>query len=209
MKKIITFLLSFVLILSSSSLVFAASNNKDNDDFRCKILTKEQFIQRLSEVENISLEEAAKRVENSNEKNNIESEGTVSPLAYTYGEYYVQESIGAGYKIEVGALMQMAEGGGHSQFYKVESTWSEAVGSGSYDWDHFYKQATILNAGQLRLATRGNIVVKVDTSTTAGANFGSKLIGAGFEVSATQNKTTYYRKTASVSKVKTLSWWKQ
>lgn len=158
-------------------------------------------------MEDITIQEATEIVE-LNELGTKGAEGVIEPLSYTYTEWYTQKNVGAGYKVEVGALVKMATGGGYSQFDTVMSTWSEAIGSGSYTWESFYKEAQILNAGQLLLSSRGNIVVAVDRSTSAGIKLGNDLIAAGFEISHEISKTTYYRQTVSVRETITLSWWR-
>ncbi|MCL4365602.1 hypothetical protein M1437_00010 [Patescibacteria group bacterium] len=196
-----------ILLLVSSDAVFANSNDKKKDkvpsNIHYKILTKEEAIKRVSEIDGISLEDAKKKV------SQADSQDKVTALSgYTYAEYYTTKKLGAGYEVEVGSVVRMATGGGYSNFDTIISSWSVASGSGSYTWNKFHVSNQILNAGQLLLNSRGALEVKVDTSTTAGAQAGSELLGASFSVSSTVGTTTYYRKTETIKETITLSWWR-
>jgi len=111
-------------------------------------------------------------------------------------EIYVIKDVGAGYSVEVGALVNMGDGAG-GYFNEILDYWSVASGSGSYEWEPSYVYATLLNSDTLELKTSGYIVVAIDSSLSG--TVGAELLGANFEVSSTIGQTTYYRKRVSIS----------
>lgn len=203
MKRIVSLLLVFAVFISMSCFAFAAEPDVTNDGVKMTILTKDQYITRLSEVKQISKDEAAKIVGKSVE--NVTDKSVNSLVAATsagqyYAEFYYQENVGPGWAVEVGALCLVASGSGHSNFVsvKTDAIWSAAVGSGAHTWEPFYKDATIPNPSTLKLMTRGNLTVTITSSMSASVK--SAFIDAGFSVSG----NTYLRKAISISGYKYL-----
>lgn len=188
METCISFILSFVLMLSSNSLVLSKPNNKAlNDSVNSRVLTKEQAIKRISEVDHISKKEATKKVDMLSTKDGILKK---------YHEYSTTVKLGAGYLVEVGSICQMDTISGHSEFRNIISSWSSSTGKGDYSWDIFFLHNHILNAGQLRLFSRGCIddPKYISTSSTDG----TQKIGTTF----------HFRKTKTIDKTISLPWWK-
>ncbi len=204
MKKFITSLsLALMLIFVFTNLTLAETTS---DNVMVRTLTREQAIQRISEIRNISIKEASiklNEIDQQSKKSTTYSQTNITPYAInSYQEYYSQKDLGMGFKVEVGALCGMASGGGYTQFEKVIDKWSKAIGSGNYTWDAFYTEAIILNSGQLSLRTRGNIEVTASQSLSTGFS------AAGFEIGGSVGSNYYYRKTESISDTKTMSWYR-
>lgn len=195
MRKSISSILVLLLVITSTlSINVSAASNNSNEDVVKKTLTKEQYIKKLSEKENISEAEARLKIESSNDTL-LKASGT------TYQEMYTRKNCGAGFILEVGALVRISYSGNYRGLLSVDSTWSDAVGSGSPDWDQFYCKGEVQSANDLYLSARGNITVKVNMSTSAGAAFGSELVGASFTASQSVGHTVTYRKTVSHTKI--------
>ncbi|MBE5965846.1 MAG: hypothetical protein E7255_02580 [Lachnospiraceae bacterium] len=120
----------------------------------------------------------------------------IQPRGYNNQEWYVVKDAGAGYSVEVGALVEMAVGGGHSNFHEVLDKWSVASGSGSYTWSPSYVSAELVSSTELRLMSSGYIEVAIDVSETG--SVGADLEFVNFERGKTIGSTTYYRKRISV-----------
>lgn len=204
MKKIVSLVLFFSLLMTMSISAFAESSVTDDNsnNLEYKVLTKSQYIARLSEVEKITIKEATK-IANGNNKTNGAFSADSLPSGQYYAEYYITENAGAGFTVEVGALCVVASGCGHSNFVRVDSSWSKASGSGSYTWDSFYVKAEKSSDNTtLTLMSRGNLEVAISTSVST--TLTAKLVAADFSVSGTIGTNVYYRKTISVSGKKVL-----
>lgn len=114
--------------VESSSQVSAPSNSENS----IRVLTGNDAITALMQRCDLSYPEAVQK----NQENllrNIRLE-----------ERHITVQAGAGYQVEVGCLVNVHSGGGHSNFGTVEQTWSLATGSGDYTWTQAYSSATVI-----------------------------------------------------------------
>jgi hypothetical protein len=126
--------------------------------------------------------------------NHLEARGV------SLGERWIVYDAGMGYSIEVGCLIEIECGSGHCNFGDVIEKWSNARGSGDYDWVPFYVYAEVGDPydTSINFRSRGNLEVTVATSSSAGFE------AAGFSVVGSVSTTTTYRKTISINETWTV-----
>lgn len=207
MKKLTSILLILMLFFSTS-LSVNAHTDKNVDvtvTNTATELTRNEFIEMLSQKKGITLSEAELEVEKITKdkiKQFKKSSESISPLSLPEGQmYYTYTStkdFGCGYTVEAGALVILYNQGSFREIIDVVEEWTGATGSGSYEWDEFYVYSNHTSTS-LDLLARGAIVVAVDHSTSGGVDFGSDLLGVGFNVSHSIGQTYYYRKVSSWS----------
>lgn len=188
MKTCISFILSFVLMLSSNSLVLSKPNNKIlNDTVNCRILTKEEAIKQISKVDHISKKEATKKIDMLHTKDSIFK---------NYHEYSTTVKLGKNYMVEVGSICQMDSKSGHLEFENIISSWSSSTDTKNYSWNIFHLSNQILNDGQLRLFSRGCIddPIYINIPST--------------DITKKEGSTFHFRKVKTIDKTISLPWWK-
>lgn len=100
-------------------------------------------------------------------------------------------------QIEIGCLVEVESGNGHSNYGEISKTWSFIRNSGVYTWDAAYNNAVVGPPfdTSITFSTRGTLERAVETSSS----IGGELLAAGFTVSGTIGRTTYYRYTTSLT----------
>lgn len=198
MKKYLSIILSLVITFTCSLSALASSTPNTGPiepsyssmqivRSSSKVLNESESILALMESYNISYEQAYQQY--------AELRSGFQRLE----ERHITYDAGMGYLIEVGCQVKVACGSGHCNFVEVIKEWSEASGSGSYTWNPFYVTVTIeggIKKDTLRFQTRGALEVAIDSSMSAGFE------AAGFSVSGTIGRTTYFRKVMSINQTK-------
>lgn len=190
-KKFLSLFL--VLTMALSSILVVGAKEVPGDMPEHKSLTREEYVTRVAELNGITLDEASELVAK-NCSFNIRG-------GIDYWEFTTTKDFGGGYQVEVGALVQVAIGGGHWNFNDVvDATWSAASGSGSYDWNAFYTKATVESPLKLKLSSRGALIVEVSVSDST--SVGADLELANFSITSSTSKTITYRKVDSIKDYK-------
>lgn len=113
-KRILSFLLATVLLLSIDTTTIAAEPTSQSNKItqHVNILEGEEGINTIAEAVDKynELRAGVDRVE----------------------ERYVHYNAGNGYTIEAGCLVRVQCGSGHCNFVEITEKWSKAIGSGSY-----------------------------------------------------------------------------
>ena len=202
MKKIILYALALVLLFSSVPSAGAATTVVVEEELEqgtsivVRELTREEAMQRLMETQSISRIEAMNVL------------GPIGVYGTGYQEAIITQDLGAGFKVEVGALLTTATGSGHSNFTEVITTWSAAAGSGAYTWTEYYDpiaEITGTTKNSVYLQVRGAIEVNVDITLSGSATFMDLLDKAEFELSLALGSTYTYRKVKTISGTYTMS----
>lgn len=185
-KRILSFLLATVLLLSIDTTTIAAEPTSQSNKItqHVNILEGEEGINTIAEIYNISYNEA------------VDKYNELRAGVDRVEERYVHYNAGNGYTIEAGCLVRVQCGSGHCNFVEITEKWSKAIGSGSYTWDDFYTYANIEGTlkNTIRFQTRGNLEVATTESASAGFE------AAGFTFGGSIGTTYYYRKTISFEK---------
>lgn len=194
MKKVLSIILSLVMLLSMSVTAFAANDvqqesaTMDIVEQGYRIVQKNEAISILMEKKDYSYNDALKAVEQA------------STRGVSYGERWIKYDAGMGYEIEVGCLIEIECGSGHCNFGDVIEKWSAATGSGDYTWDEFYVYVEVGPpfATSINFRARGNLEVTTTTSSSAGFE------AAGFSVVGSVSTQHIYRKTVSIDETWTV-----
>ncbi len=182
LKSIIILTLIITMCLTINTPVWAATEKSSGTVQQVNILEGNSGIIRISEIYDVSYQEAEIIYD--------ELRAGVDRLE----ERYVHCDVGAGYKIELGCLVRVQCGSGHCNYVSISKTWSKAIGDGVYSWDPFYVNATIVGSLKdgIHFQSRGNLEIAVNQS------MGASVQGAGFSFTGTVGTTYHYRKTVSV-----------
>ena len=194
MKKVLSIILSLVMLLSMSVTAFAANDvqqesaTMDIVEQGYRLVQKNEAISILMEKKDYSYNDALKAVEQA------------STRGVSYGERWIKYDAGMGYEIEVGCLIEIECGSGHCNFGDVIEKWSAATGSGDYTWDEFYVYVEVGPpfATSINFRARGNLEVTTTTSSSAGFE------AAGFSVVGSVSTQHIYRKTVSIDETWTV-----
>lgn len=190
MKKIITLLICFMLVVALSKWFYIDKNiNNDQmigNDLHYRALDQEEAIKRISEVDNISLKAATRKLL---PDENLVIKFFTKILPFTdntkFYEYYTIKELGKGQKVEVGSICKMYGDFTHNEFREIISSWSEINSVGNHTWKSNHVSNQILNYGQLRLFSEGII-----TFRSAG------------------DYPRHFEKKVTIDETITLPWWK-
>jgi hypothetical protein len=211
MKKIIAILLSVVIVFSYGT-AFAAEptttikttdKNANNVTVSYRKLTDKQAIQRISEINHISLKDAEQTLRDfrKSSKTNTSTpsgEATLAAATSTIEEAKVTYDFGLGRTVEAGALCEVADIIGPGKpILSVIQKWTGAVGSGAYTFSQLYINTIINPSYKLNILARGTVETEIDLSVSGSAEIKQQLIGCGFSVSLTVGTKVILRKTAS------------
>ncbi|MGL4453738.1 MAG: hypothetical protein ACRCTZ_21475 [Sarcina sp.] len=165
-------------------------------------LTKEQTINRISELEQISYLDAAKKLyESDNEVGSTafaSMKEIINPLAaptYTSRELKSIHDFGGNRKVEAGAVYRIEWYGSFGSIHSILSKWTTAY-SGDHKFTELYNNAGISsNGNEISLNTRGTAEIEVTNGTSTEVTAG--LEGNGFAIGNVVGTTKYYRKTVT------------
>lgn len=177
-KRFLACLCALIMLFTSVSFVQAA-NTEESDGVIVKIYTPEEFYAHYKEVTG---QEYPNKIPT--------TRGSI------YNKYVtVTQNEGAGYKVEVGCLVEVGCGQSCSWNRIVPgTTYSIATGGGNYTWNEGNSYATLSgDKKRITFNARGVIEVAATESMTAG------LSAAGFTLSTSVGSTYYYRKTVTVN----------
>lgn len=119
-----------------------------------------------------------------------------SPNSRTAQERWIKYYVNSSYEIEVGCLVWVESGGGHSNFGEIIDSWSAASGPGTYSWNEFYTRVEVTGTynTSLRFRSRGALEVTYNRNVDTGIDI------SGLNLSASVGYIEYYRKTVSIDR---------
>ncbi len=190
-KRALTLLLALVMCLSLCTPALAAETMPNEDGYLTivsrggRTLDMNSAIEVLMEKANYSYNDA------------LSAYRQATARGQTLVERWVVCDTVMNNQIEIGCLVEVHSGSGHSNFGEVEATWSILRTTGYYTWSPAYANAEVgpPYKTSITFSTRGNLERTVETTSTIGA----QLEAAGFEVSGSITTTTTYRYTTSLS----------
>lgn len=190
-KRAFTLLLTLVMCLSTCVPAMAAdveSSREENPsvvEYGSRALDTEAAIEVLMKKADCSYSEALSLCEQA------------AASGQDLVERWVVCSTVMNLKIEIGCLVEVQSGGGHSSFGEVRKTWSFIRNSGIYTWDPAYSNAEVGPPAKstISFSTRGTLEVDVDI----GGSLEKELIASGFTAAGSVGQTIHYRYIASLA----------
>lgn len=167
-------------------------------DWEVKQLSPEEFLVKYAEATGKSYNEARKEFPEKTSK----SAASAAAVNQTYdAEYSAIIDLGKGVKAKAGILVQMHEvqfGGSVGRVFKkvyTETGYLAPYSGGTFTIVKNYVQATLQSETRLQVSYSGYSETAVTNEISSGLNLGiAALVEAGWNVSGTSGKTTYYRK---------------
>ncbi|WP_063564810.1 hypothetical protein [Paenibacillus sp. O199] len=166
-------------------------------DWEVKKLTPEEFLVKYAEATGKSYSEVRKEFPEKTSKSARAADG----INQTYDtEYSAIIDLGNGVKAKAGVLVQIHEvqfGGSVGRVFKKvysETGYLAPYSGGTFTVVKNYVQATLQSETRLQVSYSGYAETAVTNEISSGLNLGiDKLVQAGWSVSSTSGKTTYYR----------------
>lgn len=212
--RILALALCFCTIFSVTSFAFTDNTNymvKEQITEQIKVYSREDFIARLTEVENGTIGNSTRKVAQIETSSKVRlplndySYKTLPPTRkgtmdgfYTYHEYIITKNFGAGNSAEQGVLYIQYNVLSFRQITGIAAEWTGANASGPYTFSEYYHNYTYTGKSISQQA-RGAIEIAIDVSGEGGLEYKNKLLGVGFSVSMTIGTTCYVRKVESWS----------
>ncbi|GAA0741929.1 hypothetical protein [Clostridium oceanicum] len=224
-RKLKTLTYLFLLVFAFNTTVFAAEVTHDKNIINMpqkseniRSITKQEYCEAIAKSRGISVEKAEEitnDVINKHKETLKDLPRRPQPRSIRWGSSYRDEyggyhnfawvykrvDAGGGMFVEVGvpAIIYVFDSYAR-EFVQVneDDCYAKAVGSGSYTFNVFSKQAKFIN-DTVHLNARGAVEVKTSTAANLGLT-ASKLISFGFSIGA----DSYARKTVTISHVESL-----
>ena len=191
-----------------STITFAGTFNQvTNEDSNIvvidKEITKDEFVNRISEAEKISKKLASEKVEAMNKEYEVKKMTEMSKQITlfasgftTYHEYILIKDFGLNQKVEAGVVYSQYNYLSFREIIGVSSPWEIEISSGAYSFQTAYHNYQFTGSS-ISQQVRGSVTTPVDMSLSGSADLKQKLLGAGFTVSTTVGTTWYFRKLAT------------
>ncbi|WP_206459269.1 hypothetical protein [Anaerovorax sp. IOR16] len=199
MKKILSLMLVLLFALGMTTISFADSYSFNNNcGIHMKQLTDEQAIQRISEINAISIEEARELFQK-----DLDKSKAFMTRGYENVEVYYSHRVAEGYEVTVGAIVRMIMSAGYSEYSSVisGSEYAVASGIGNYTYNAGNASVIILSPKKIQFLTAGTFEIAINSAITT--EIKNELIGAGFSYTSSSN--TYLRKFITVDYIETLA----
>ncbi len=218
-KKFLTLIIVISTISSNIGLSTANAKTIDNElskpsisdteftEVNCvmkeETLSKDEYCKRLSEYENISIEEATKRVEARDQQLNslAKSSSGILYRQITWDRDLVNRN-GVRCTVTSGCLATIEYYDSFRYIKACEGPYVKASGNGSYVWQNGYQIPKIVNNGQkLEFYASGVVEGNINVSVTGGstASVQGIFLSAGFSASIQGSETVYVRKSCEFS----------
>ncbi|MDT9719110.1 hypothetical protein QVE09_09370 [Paenibacillus sp. ClWae2A] len=168
-------------------------------DWEVTRLSPEEFLVKYAEATGKSYSEVRKEFP---EKTSSKSETRANGINQTYdAEYAAIIDLGAGVKAKAGILVQLQEvqfGGSIGRVFKKvypDTGYLAPYSGGTFTIVKNYVKGTLQSETRLQISFSGYSETAVTNEKSTGLNLGvDKIIQAGWNLSSTSGKTTYYRK---------------